>query len=375
VAGDLVAFVDDLRIPGHSEEHAWSIARQVAARLQYLGIQDAPRKRRVDGGAWAGAIMTTSGGRITKTTSQEKWDKAKNHIRSLLLAYSDKEDPTFDYKFLEQVRGFLCHLSMTFDRITPLLKGLHLTLAAHVPGRDKGGWKLLDNAWTAFVHQRMADGSLSFEDGEAALNPPEYDLKNVPKSVKGVDRLKQDFQALAEVFEPTSPPSISVRALLVYHIMYGFGDASGRGFGSTMLSDKGIRFRIGTWDSHTGNESSNFREFENIVENLETEENDANLKGALVYLFTDNSTVEAAVYKGNSSSQKLFDLVLCLKQLEMRTGAVLNVIHASGKRMMAQGTDGVSRGQMDEGVTAGEDMLSFVPISKSALDRHPPLKA
>jgi hypothetical protein len=35
VAGNLVAFVDDLRISGHSEEHAWSIARQVAARLLY----------------------------------------------------------------------------------------------------------------------------------------------------------------------------------------------------------------------------------------------------------------------------------------------------------------------------------------------------
>jgi hypothetical protein len=342
--------------------------------VQYLGIQDAPRKRRVDGGAWAGAIMSTDKGRITKTTSQEKWDKAKSYIKSILKDYSLDENPTLDYKLLEQVRGFLCHMSMMFDQITPLLKGLHLTLAAHVPGRDEEGWKLSDSAWTAFVYERMVDGTLSAGDAEAALNPPDYDPKNVPKFVKGVSRLKQDFEALDAIFEPESPLLMSLRALCVYHVMYGFGDASGKGFGSTMLSDKGTRFRIGTWDSDTEGESSNFREFENIVETLESEEQDANMRGALIYLFTDNSTVESSVYKGNSSSQKLFELVLRLKKLEMRTGATLNVIHASGKRMMAQGTDGVSRGQMKEGVTAGETMLSFVPIAISALAMHLPLK-
>jgi hypothetical protein len=50
IAGDVIAFVDNLRVSGFSDEHAWSIARQVSSRLQYLGVQDAPRKRRVDGG-------------------------------------------------------------------------------------------------------------------------------------------------------------------------------------------------------------------------------------------------------------------------------------------------------------------------------------
>ena len=50
IAGDVKAFVDDLRAIGHNMEHAWSIARLIATRLQYLGIQDAPRKRRIDHG-------------------------------------------------------------------------------------------------------------------------------------------------------------------------------------------------------------------------------------------------------------------------------------------------------------------------------------
>jgi hypothetical protein len=56
IGGDLAAFVDDLRASGYSVEHAWMVARQTAARLQYLGNQDAPRKRRpptLTPGAWA----------------------------------------------------------------------------------------------------------------------------------------------------------------------------------------------------------------------------------------------------------------------------------------------------------------------------------
>ena len=97
-----------------------------------------------------------------------------------------------------------------------------------------------------------------------------------------------------------------------------------------MLSSKGTRFQIGTWDSETEEESSNFREFENIVETLEAKEADKNLENALVYLFTDNSTVEAAVYKGNSSTPKLFDLVFQLKKLEMKTGATFVTLHTTG---------------------------------------------
>jgi hypothetical protein len=42
--------------------------------------------------------------------------------------------------------------------------------------------------------------------------------------------------------------------------------------------------------------------------------------------------------------------------------------------MKAQGTDGVSRGQLTEGVMNGESMFSFLPMHETALERHPPLK-
>ena len=47
----------------------------------------------------------------------------------------------------------------------------------------------------------------------------------------------------------------------------------------------------------------------------------------------------------------------------------LQVIHVSGTRMIAQGTDGLSRGNFLEGVMAGQDILTYVPLHESALDR------
>jgi hypothetical protein len=57
----------------------------------------------------------------------------------------------------------------------------------------------------------------------------------------------------------------------------------------------------------------------------------------------------------------------------MAHGMTIHVIHVFGKRMIAQGTDGCSQGSLMEGVMTGHDMLSFVDLSCTAIDRHPPL--
>jgi hypothetical protein len=44
-------------------------------------------------------------------------------------------------------------------------------------------------------------------------------------------------------------------------------------------------------------------------------------------------------------------------------------IHVAGTRMIAQGTDGVSRGCLGQGVMAGEAMFAFIPIHQSAMER------
>mmetsp|Transcript_11543 Transcript_11543/g.17733 ORF Transcript_11543/g.17733 Transcript_11543/m.17733 type:complete len:80 (+) Transcript_11543:2996-3235(+) len=52
----------------------------------YLGLQDAARKRREpsqEPGAWAGSVVSTQGGQVCKSVTQERWDKLKTRVRWL----------------------------------------------------------------------------------------------------------------------------------------------------------------------------------------------------------------------------------------------------------------------------------------------------
>jgi hypothetical protein len=122
--------------------------------------------------------------------------------------------------------------------------------------------------------------------------------------------LEWNLKNSQSILSAKHPPEVMIWTLKVYNIIYGFGDASGKGFGSTVTSKLGTKYQIGIWALGAEGNSSNWRELENVVEALEEEAACGNLKGAVVFMFTDNSTCEAALYKGNSSSPKLFDLVL-----------------------------------------------------------------
>ena len=52
---------------------------------------------------------------------------------------------------------------------------------------------------------------------------------------------------------------------------------------------------------------------------------------------------------------------------------ILHVIHVAGTRMIDQGTDALSRGDLCEGVMVGQEMITFVPLHLSALERSPDL--
>ena len=56
------------------------------------------------------------------------------------------------------------------------------------------------------------------------------------------------------------------------------------------------------------------------------------LVGANVIMETDNIIVERAIFKGNSSTKKLFDLVLRFKQLEIKYGCKILVTQVEGTR-------------------------------------------
>lgn len=52
----------------------------------------------------------------------------------------------------------------------------------------------------------------------------------------------------------------------------------------------------------------------------------------------------------------------------MKDTTRIQVIRVAGSQMISQGSDGLSRGLLTEGVMRGNSMLSFVPLHLSALD-------
>lgn len=376
VAGDVVTFVDDVRITGFSKENCHAVHRQFASRVQYLGMQDAPRKFRPPSqshaGAWTGTIFKISETVISKTVSQEKWNKGKIIINDLLMATQGVATgrAIINRKQLEKETGFLNHLAMTFDTITPFLKGFYLTLNSWRDGRDDCDWKVTPKRWKAILFNRAADGGMSEVELDAELSRNE-DSTLAPETVTGSPSLKSDVEALSAIFSPEQVPEVCIRSSTVLTIVYGFGDASGTGLGATFTCGSGFNFRIGVWGASEDNESSNWKEFTNIVESLEEEAEAGHLANTEVFMFTDNSTVEACASNGSSTSPKLLKLVVRLHALTSEVGVRINIFHVAGTRMIAQGTDGVSRGYLGHGVMAGEAMVMHIPIHISAVTRSP----
>ena len=79
----MLIYIDKLRVMAPTRELAWVATRRALSRLQYLGIQDTPRKRRLDNGPWAGGLYSTDNGIISKSVTDAKWNKARDIITKL----------------------------------------------------------------------------------------------------------------------------------------------------------------------------------------------------------------------------------------------------------------------------------------------------
>ena len=375
ITGDVITFVDNVRITGSSKERCWSVHRQFASQMQYLGLQDAPRKFRPpsqnQAGAWTGTIFRVDSGSVSKTVSQEKWSNGRDILARMQKSLETCDCPDLDRKEFEKQTGFLNHLAMTFEEFNPFLKGCYLTLNSWRSGRDQDGWKIPDKGWSRALFSRFEDDLISREELNTALN--QADDGSAPKTVKACSRFKSDVSAMAQLLSPAIPPVVNIRSKSIVTVAYGFGDASRLGLGATFTRDSGFAYRIGIWGTDDTNQSSNWKEFCNIVTALEDEAKEGNLANSEVFMFTDNSTVESCCIRGTSSSPKLLSLVVQLWSLTTRYSLKINIFHVSGTRMIAQeGTDGVSRGFLGGGVMAGAAMTSFIPIHLGAVERHPP---
>jgi len=200
----------------------------------------------------------------------------------------------------------------------------------------------------------------------------EFDCTNTPNTIKVGKRFRKCLIALVNFFGVKAPAIITDRSTNIQMAVYGFVDASKSGFVSSIDYGNQVTYRMGIWGRDTENDSSNYREFANLVEILEMEAEDGRLDGTMLIIATDNSTVESDVYKGNSSNEKLFKLIVRLRLLELKVGGKIIISHdVSGKRLVYQGTDGISRGHLREGIMVADMMLDFCHWHQLALDRSP----
>ena len=392
IAAMLEAYVDDVRVLGADESTCREATRRASQILQYLGQQDACRKYRpphTSPGPWCGSFVAAKDDSVWVYVSDEKWKKAKIFIFELAeLVESEAQIP---FKFLERGRGFMVYFCRTYPSFTPFLKGLHLTMDSWREGRNQKGWKIKSVAWDEDEEFNRAE-FLDVEETDGLKEPPDplrlrdsqnkagsknssmYD--NHPELLIAVPRLAKDLKALKIFLSATKVPWRFVHGNKIGIALYGFGDASKAGFGASLEElDGNIWFRLGVWGSVLENESSNFRELINLVEAIEARVSEGSgLRGAEIFLFTDNSTAEAAFYKGTSSSEKLFEAILRLRVLEVNEGIIIHFIHVAGTRMITQGTDGLSRGDLGEGIMKGGNMLSYIPLHLNALERAPCMK-
>jgi len=365
MASDVVTYVDDMRPVGHSRDACWKAGHVLACLYCWLGIQVSSRKTRPPSqtpGAWAGMVVSTGPEGVGVKCAQDKWDKAQRLLRELKVEL-DQSD-MLDYKGLQQKRGFFVHVQRTYPCITPYLKGFHNMLDGWRENRDADGWKQP----LTQEHLVWSDATDTWEFSQPTAT------KSHPEQVRAATRLASDLECLQALFSPATPPLRLARATSISVAAYGFVDASGAGFGSSILLLNGETiFCHGFWGSDEEQRSSNYRELRNLVDTLQEGLTQGDLQGTEVFLFTDNGVAEAAFYKGNSDNRFLFQLILRLRQLEMSGQLCLHVIHVSGTRMVAQGTDGLSRLDYTSGVMAGYNMMTYIPLHLSALERAPQL--
>jgi hypothetical protein len=93
---------------------------------------------------------------------------------------------------------------------------------------------------------------------------PSHD-QAAPATVQTTPGFEDGITALAQLFLLDEPPCLQVRSSAILPVVYGFGDASGKGFGSALQERKeaGISIRIGVWSWTESEESSNWKEFTN----------------------------------------------------------------------------------------------------------------
>jgi hypothetical protein len=271
LASDLVCYVDDERVTGSSLDDSWKATQRVSSGCAYLGLQDAARKRRTPSrspGSWAGSDVHSTDNKVSVMVSQDQWDKMQGILQDIKEEMTN--DGGMDHKELERNRGRLVYSTRGYNAMKPYLKGIHLTLDSWRKGRDHEGWKLKPSEIETEIDWNPEGiGVTGGEPEPSPTSATSVTSGGAPSRVRPVARLGQDIDALLRLTKADSLVKVVVRPERVVQVIYGFGDASGRGWGaSILLSDGSVYYKSGSWIEHLSMRSSNFRELANLVYSL-----------------------------------------------------------------------------------------------------------
>ena len=167
-----------------------------------------------------------------------------------------------------------------------------------------------------------------------------------------------------------APPKVVKRKKGVGTACYGFGDASGKGFGFALELNGKVLSEYGQWEATIEEKHSNYKELRNLVNVVKLANEQGDLDDCELYIFTDNMTTESAYYNGGSNTNReLDDLVFTLCELQMTGNFSLFVYHVAGTRMIQSGIDKLSCGDKAEGISLGLSLGTFIPIHLNPLDQ------
>lgn len=162
-----------------------------------------------------------------------------------------------------------------------------------------------------------------------------------------------------------------VRTRMHYTDGSGFGTGGcGYALGEGKLPR--VDFFSGLWRGEAASMTSNWKELRSILLALRRERQRAQRAGTRprlwrtrIYHATDNSCSESILLKGSSTSPRLQQLLREIAYEQQLMQCDLIPVHVAGKRLIAQGTDGLSRGQTRVGALAGTstDVDKFNPLT------------
>ncbi|KAL7577525.1 hypothetical protein ACA910_015061 [Epithemia clementina (nom. ined.)] len=194
-----------------------------------------------------------------------------------------------------------------------------------------------------------------------------------PERVRPVKRLAFDIAALEGLTAAEAPSDRYLRPRKHNSCArYYFADASGGGYGLScwLPGDPTVEVNYGTWDHQVyQGSSSNYRELANIVQKIKELDAEGRLnEGLELFIFTNNVHAESAFYKGTAKLPEVLDLMYQVHRILMKGYAFIHIIWVARKRMLQQGTDGLSRSDLTTGAMMGAPMKTFIPLHKSALE-------